>query len=300
MKSAQDLTRPLRVLVVEDDLVNQRVTTANLSGHEITMAGTGTEALAALRCEKFAGTSDVSALPDLVLLDLFLPDMTGEEVCRRIRGMAGGAAVLPVVAYTASQEPMDVDSAREAGMIACLGKPLDLQALRQALRGVRPDLAARLVLGGRGLPGQQAPSAMSGIGRSGSARPMSSQGLNHAASSPYTAHSSGVSASSEEEWAGLRTALGTAGWAEAVEIFREDSQRYVAAISAAAAAEDWSALAAAAHKLAGCSGSLQQKALKNHASRLERQCRGPAPTLARNLLAELETHWKTSLRQLEG
>ncbi|MEZ0295448.1 MAG: response regulator [Candidatus Methylacidiphilales bacterium] len=297
MKKAKDLMRPLRVLVVEDDLVNQRVTSANLGGHQITIAGTGAEALDALThlprdtsSEHDEDEDGAPHLPDLVLLDLFLPDMTGAEVCTRIRRMTGGAERLPIVAYTASQEPMDSESAMRAGMLACLGKPLKVSELRQVLRSVRPDLAARLML------------APNGVTRAGSGRPGSQMGGARPPSvriaSPLVSPPGMGMSSAAPEWAALKEMLGPQGWAEAVKIFQDDGGQYMKEIAAAADQGDWRTLAASAHKLAGCAGSLQQKDLKNQAARLERQCRGPAPALARNLLQELKAQWLVSTHHL--
>lgn len=64
--------------------------------------------------------------PDLVLMDIQLPDINGIQAFRQIRGNADTAAV-PVVAFTASVTPLDRNRITDAGFNAFIGKPINLK-----------------------------------------------------------------------------------------------------------------------------------------------------------------------------
>jgi signal transduction histidine kinase/CheY-like chemotaxis protein/HPt (histidine-containing phosphotransfer) domain-containing protein len=117
----------LRVLVVDDDLVNAAVARRYLRrfGHEAMSAQTGAEALELVVRER----------PDLVLLDLGLPDMDGFEVCRRMRGesTARSGGEIPIVAMTARSDPGLRANCAQAGMAGCLSKPVDPADLKRLL-----------------------------------------------------------------------------------------------------------------------------------------------------------------------
>jgi len=120
-----DSERPL-VLVVEDSDAIRTAFTILLeeSGYDVAAAPNGAEAvrLAAARA------------PDLVLLDLGLPDIPGVEVARRIKA-APLTQNTPVVALTGRDDDADRDALRAAGCAAYLIKPVDTQALIRALPG---------------------------------------------------------------------------------------------------------------------------------------------------------------------
>jgi DNA-binding response OmpR family regulator len=119
-----------RILVVEDDaelrsLVAQRLTE---TGYEVQIAETGTEALA--MTSSFA--------PDLILLDIMLPEMDGLEVCRRLRAEY---PLLYIVMLTARSDELDRVVGLEVGADDYVTKPFSLQELvarvRAALRRIR-------------------------------------------------------------------------------------------------------------------------------------------------------------------
>ncbi|MBW0093232.1 response regulator transcription factor [Pseudonocardia sp. KRD-184] len=112
-----------RLLVVEDDETIGSVLDSSLRahGHEVSWTRTGRGALA-----EAAGHD-----PDLVLLDLGLPDLDGVEVCRRLRVQLPGAVL---VVLTARTDEMDVVVGLEAGADDYLTKPLRLDELRARVR----------------------------------------------------------------------------------------------------------------------------------------------------------------------
>jgi PAS domain S-box-containing protein len=127
-------TYPLRILLAEDNLVNQRVASLILQGlgYEIALAGNGALALQMLK--------DASSQKpfDLVLMDVQMPEMDGLEATRRIRSDIAAKAQPQIVAMTANAMEGDREVCIAAGMDDYLSKPIKPVALAQAL-----ELAAK-------------------------------------------------------------------------------------------------------------------------------------------------------------
>jgi DNA-binding response OmpR family regulator len=117
--------------MIEDDVRLARMVSEYLgqSGFDVTHAADATQGLAALQ------RSGV-ALPDLVILDLMLPDMDGLEVCRRIRALSGAAAQVPLLMLTAKGDPMDRIIGLEMGADDYLPKPFEPRELLARIRAV--------------------------------------------------------------------------------------------------------------------------------------------------------------------
>ena len=115
----------VRVLLAEDNLVNQKVALIMLRkfGIEADVVGTGIEALDAL----------VGVSYDLVLMDCQMPEMDGFEATQRIRERERGSRRLPVVAMTANAMVGDREKCLEAGMDDHIPKPVRVDALHRAL-----------------------------------------------------------------------------------------------------------------------------------------------------------------------
>jgi two-component system, sensor histidine kinase and response regulator len=115
---AEPAVRHVKVLLVEDNLVNQRVAVGLLAnrGHDVHVAGNGREALEAIEREPF----------DVVLMDLQMPEMGGIEATAAIRTreqQTGGH--LRIVAMTAHTMRGDRERCLAAGMDGYLPKPVD-------------------------------------------------------------------------------------------------------------------------------------------------------------------------------
>ncbi len=114
------------ILLVEDSEAIRTAFTILLedAGYRVMGAGMGGEAL------RMAGEQ----APDLVLLDMGLPDMSGLEVVRRLKGDPATAGI-PVVALTGRDEDADRQACLAAGCAAYLVKPVDTQRLVRDLPG---------------------------------------------------------------------------------------------------------------------------------------------------------------------
>jgi two-component system CheB/CheR fusion protein len=117
-----------RVLLVEDndDACAAMAMLLQLEGFAVETASNGASAIASATC----------ALPDLVLLDIGLPDMDGFEVARRIRALPDGHHCI-MIAVTGYGQPQDVVKALAAGFDHHITKPLSLSALHEAIAAVR-------------------------------------------------------------------------------------------------------------------------------------------------------------------
>ncbi|MDQ2800766.1 MAG: response regulator, partial [Armatimonadota bacterium] len=125
--------RSLRLLLAEDNLVNQRLAMRVLEkrGHQVTVAANGREALSMLERGRF----------DLVLMDVQMPEMDGFEATAAIRaGEAGTGAHLPIVAMTAHAMKGDRERCLAAGMDGYVSKPLQVQELLDVIATVVPGL----------------------------------------------------------------------------------------------------------------------------------------------------------------
>jgi CheY-like chemotaxis protein len=107
-------TRAIRILFVEDDHVARDGYTGYLtsSGYDVLPAATGHEAL----------TLAIGWAPDVIILDLGLPDIDGWEVARRLKAASQTAAV-PIIALTGADLPHERVSAMRAGCDRYLTKP---------------------------------------------------------------------------------------------------------------------------------------------------------------------------------
>jgi CheY-like chemotaxis protein/HPt (histidine-containing phosphotransfer) domain-containing protein len=118
--------RSRRVLLVEDQPINQRLTVRMLEkrGHSVVVANNGLEALEMLAREPF----------DVVLMDVQMPEMDGFEATRAIRRKEiGTRRHLPIVAMTAFAMKGDRERCLQAGCDAYLAKPIDFRSLCEAV-----------------------------------------------------------------------------------------------------------------------------------------------------------------------
>ena len=120
------------LLMIEDDerLAGMVADYLSASGFEVSHAPDAQRGLARLQ-----GAAQ-APLPDLVILDLMLPDMDGLQLCQRIRGLPGAAGQVPVLMLTAKGDPMDRIIGLEMGADDYLPKPFEPRELLARIRAI--------------------------------------------------------------------------------------------------------------------------------------------------------------------
>lgn len=229
------LKHRLRILVVEDVEVNRYIALSMLEalGQSAASVENGREACLRLGEERF----------DLVLMDLRMPVMEGQEATRIIRsgGLAECAVLdsqVPIVALTANATEADRKACSEAGMDGFLAKPLREAPLRAQLAQAAATQMAR----GFVLPVVMDPSAQASAGW--------------------------VPALSEDDGSQADASVS----ARLLELWPQEANKRLVALRDALTHQDWPALAREAHSLKGAAGYLELAALRDHASRLEEAC----------------------------
>jgi len=111
-----------RVLIVDDDLITLRTLARRLNPYrarvQIAVTDNGIDALVMVGSFK----------PDLIVLDVYMPELDGIEVCRRLK-MKAETRHIGVIVNTAHLTKSVEDNALAAGALTCVSKPLDLKVL---------------------------------------------------------------------------------------------------------------------------------------------------------------------------
>ncbi len=118
-------------LLVAEDIPDHRevlTTLLHRSGYRVVEAATGPQALAVARSEH----------PDLILMDLSLPEIDGWEATRRLKADPDLAGI-PVIAVSAHALPEDAEAAAAAGCVEYITKPIALAAFLKRIQAHLPD-----------------------------------------------------------------------------------------------------------------------------------------------------------------
>ena len=118
----------LRILLAEDNAVNQRVAMTMLGkmGHRVTLAMNGQEALEEWRKGDF----------DLILMDVQMPEINGIQAAMQIRREEGSGTRTPIVAMTASAMSEDRDRCLAGGMDDFISKPVSYKVIEQMISAI--------------------------------------------------------------------------------------------------------------------------------------------------------------------
>jgi two-component system, chemotaxis family, response regulator Rcp1 len=134
--SPQDLIEPIRILLVDDDPADVRLTQEALKEHKVycqtTVASDGIEAMAYLRRQ---GPYTDAARPDIILLDLNMPRKDGREVLEEVK-TDPDLKRIPVVVMTTSNADQDVVQSYNLGANCYIVKPVDLEQLTTIVKSI--------------------------------------------------------------------------------------------------------------------------------------------------------------------
>jgi signal transduction histidine kinase/DNA-binding response OmpR family regulator/HPt (histidine-containing phosphotransfer) domain-containing protein len=250
-----------RVLVVEDNVVNQQVARRFLQrlGCDVVVAENGKRGVEEFFLAQDGLAQDGKEHYGLVLMDVQMPVMDGLAAAREIRRRETGGQRVPIVALTASAMTDELERCTAAGMDALMVKPLELPRLCELLdrHGFRP--AAEVSSGADG-SAARAPAA---------------------AATPLTPVPKPVDLDQ------LRTLVGDDRefMSELCETFVTSSTRIVEELARALSAGDRASLSAMAHKLKGGSSSICAHELAKLAATLEKDAKEkPLPELEHSVI----------------
>jgi signal transduction histidine kinase/CheY-like chemotaxis protein/HPt (histidine-containing phosphotransfer) domain-containing protein len=226
--------RPLRILLAEDNAINQKVTQRILErmGYRADLAATGIEVLEAIKRQAY----------DVILMDVQMPEMDGVEATHQIRGMLPLGEQPWIIALTAHALPGDREEYLHSGMDDYISKPIRPPDLTEALERYRKPEADRKTGSIRGTGRLRAEQLEQKV-------PIDVTVLNR-----------------------LRSAMGDTGaqlMRDLIDIFLDDAPKKVADIVAAARLQDAQTMRDAAHPLKSSSASLGAKAFSELCQQLE-------------------------------
>jgi signal transduction histidine kinase/ActR/RegA family two-component response regulator len=121
-----EIEKTLRILVVEDNIINQEIIAAVLKhdGHDVDIAGDGFEALECVKKTAY----------DVILMDIHMPKMDGVAATAKIRNLPGQAANTPIIALTADAMAGDQEKYVSLGMNDYASKPIEPKLLFSVIR----------------------------------------------------------------------------------------------------------------------------------------------------------------------
>jgi CheY-like chemotaxis protein/HPt (histidine-containing phosphotransfer) domain-containing protein len=273
--------RALRVLLAEDNVVNQKLAVSLLeqAGHQVRVVANGQLAVDALREERF----------DLVLMDVQMPVMSGLEATRLVREReAAGDPRVPIVALTARAMAGDRQACLDAGMDAYLSKPVRRDELLTTIAG---------------LTAATAPAAAGAIAPARGDEQVADAAVDDEAVDDEAMDDEGDKPDLDLDVlqaavGGRRTLL-----RELLAVFAEDCPQQVEAVCGAIRRGDMARLETAAHVLKGAAATIAATRVETVARELETAGRAGNPRDAAAALDRLEpavARLRARLEALEG
>ena len=259
--------RPLRVLVVEDNVVNQRVTMLMLTelGCHVDLAANGREAVEMIELLPF----------DMVFMDCEMPEMDGFEATREIRRLQGDKH-LPIIAMTAYALQGDRERCLAAGMDDYFSKPVKLEDFQAALERWGPKES-------RSFEGRLKPPAS----------------LEKAPLTVENETSSVIDPNVIARLRGLADATDPSLLTRIFHLFLSDTPERITTLREAAATGDTAGLSKAAHSLRGACASIGVMGMAEICKTLESLGHGKYVDGAMALVEKLETEFNQVKVEIE-
>ncbi|TVQ82365.1 MAG: hybrid sensor histidine kinase/response regulator [Micavibrio sp.] len=306
-RRAAEGARPLNIMVVDDNAVNQKVVKGLLDkyGHNVRTFSQASKAI-----ETLSGQADVN----LVLMDMEMPEMDGVTATQKIRssGVAHMKAV-PIIAMTGNVMEEDIKRCRDAGMNGYLAKPIDEEKLQRILAQIAQKLDAKASTPPQSAAVQQekqpTPAAEAARQPQTPAQPVEAQQQQQPdtketqqppAEEPETPAEAPAGLPERPELydkamlESLREALDPADFESMMNDLYEKSDELIAGLKQAAEAQDAKALFGYGHDLKGMTANFGMSGISKTAAAIEAGGRAENPdmdTLAK-LVAELEPQYR--------
>jgi signal transduction histidine kinase/CheY-like chemotaxis protein len=248
----------LRILLAEDNLINQMVATALLTnaGHRVETVGNGREAVAAVEKSDY----------DAVLMDVQMPELDGVEATHLIRAMPAPRGMVPIIALTAHAMSGAREQYLAMGMTDYISKPIDQAELLAKLAMIKPRVTVDRNTG-----------------------PIT-QGI-VAASAPEPANPTVLSVLAPldlERLHMLEMHFNQATLRKLVEIYLSGVEQSNASIARFSARSDLGALSREAHVIVSSAGNIGIERVRELAQALEEACQSKQHKIAARLAGELQ------------
>jgi len=261
---------PLRILVAEDNKVNQQLALKLLErmGYRADVAGNGLEAIQALRRQHY----------DVVFMDVHMPEMDGLTATRRICEQWSPATGPRIIAMTANAMQGDRDKCLSAGMDDYISKPIRVEELVQSLKQCQPrgEETAPAPLFGGALPSREI---------------VNSPPLPLSHSEPDSSHE----AIDTETLQAFREAIGLNAdqfLAQLIDVYLEETPLLMQAIHTAVAQNDAVAMQQAAHTLKSSSASLGAISFSKLCEKLESLGHSSTMAEAREVVVQFDSEYE--------
>jgi PAS domain S-box-containing protein len=262
---------PLRILLAEDNVVNQKVALRLLGqmGYRADVAANGLEAIEAVERQTY----------DVVLMDVQMPELDGFEASREVNRRWPGARRPRIVAMTANAMQGDRELCEAAGMDDYVAKPIRVEELVAALERCRRRAEARGEAGDPGASVAPAPAT----DEPGGAAP---------------SRAAGAAAIDPRAIEALAASMGGPFIAELIDTFGADARELIATLRRALAAADVDSFRRAAHSLKSTSETLGAAGLAAMARDLETLARAGSVTGAGDRVEHLAAEYEIVARLL--
>ncbi|MBR9882687.1 MAG: response regulator [Oceanospirillales bacterium] len=279
----------LRVLLAEDNMINQRLALSVLQKQKIqaSVVENGEQVLQILQTQPF----------DLILMDLMMPVMDGLEATRHIRQREGQGASIPIIAMTANVMETDRQRCVEAGMDGFIGKPLKVDDLYREIERV---MLAKAEAAAADSTAGETDSVGDLIERIVSSSTRSDVGTTHHAKQFEDKRGLDMSQELLYDWEGAAKLTG--GDEElllcVLEMFLQEAPGYMDSLHEASARTDYSSLAHTAHTLKGLLGTFYAESTAALALALEQGAKQQRSDVTATM-SELDNQMRVLLAQLE-
>ena len=278
---------PLRILLAEDNVVNQKVALRILGqmGYRADVAGNGLEAIDAVARQTY----------DVVLMDVQMPELDGFEASRELNRRWPGERRPRIVAMTANAMQGDRELCAAAGMDDYVAKPIRVEELVAALErsSRRPDVAGRSAAAAD----VEEPSSPAGPRPPGGGRRPSLPGEAHGPAPEGAPAATAIDRATVER---LAATMGAAFVAELIDTFAADARELIVTLERALSETDLDAFRRAAHSLKSTSESLGAMGLAALARELEATARAGSLAGVEARVAQLDGAYETAIRTLEA